>query len=495
MTTLIPKFDLKNGGLTPTLAVNRPIYDKLAEVVSIKDLGAVGDGVTDDTAAIQAAINLNFIQYTPLYFPEGTYLVNGQLTFFSDKFPPDYVPSLRMYGEGISNITNPDVQPDTGGTVIKTTATSGTLFTATGNQAGLCFIDIENIQFVGPDRMDATGPVTTVNGLVFTSTVGIGCSLRINNVTVSGFGGTGVRFQNVENSLISALTVNYCNIGILNTGATNANVFNYLEVQENFTAGLKIESGIGNSYLTPLIQGNKKTGLWMQGAESTSFVAPYFEGNNYTLDSNSYSIYIRNPGDGVTLVNNVSFYNAIVNSNATGTNAGVYIDASGGNAYTIDSLNFIACRCRQNTTPNMTIVGPYIANSTVDGGFSLSLTGGATVTTNNWINWTPTIGNATANAGATSKFKYRQRGNLIELYVELDNYNVTSNGEITVSPPTFLNYYGPLYCIDRRSGTNIFANYDANTQQIKIAKSFGVNWTAGDTTGAIIQGSYPLLFT
>jgi len=45
-------------------------------VVSVKDFGAVGDGVADDTAAIQAAVNTG----KKVYIPSGTYLCNVVIT-------------------------------------------------------------------------------------------------------------------------------------------------------------------------------------------------------------------------------------------------------------------------------------------------------------------------------------------------------------------------------------------------------------------------------
>jgi hypothetical protein len=60
-----------------TGAVTRNVDSKLKDVVSVKDFGAVGNGVADDTAAIQAAIDAN--NGKVLLFPSGTYLTSQPL--------------------------------------------------------------------------------------------------------------------------------------------------------------------------------------------------------------------------------------------------------------------------------------------------------------------------------------------------------------------------------------------------------------------------------
>jgi hypothetical protein len=66
-------------------AVARTIDSKLKDVFSVKDFGAVGDGITDDRAAIQTALGAMFglsgISSGTIYFPYGRYKINAALGY------------------------------------------------------------------------------------------------------------------------------------------------------------------------------------------------------------------------------------------------------------------------------------------------------------------------------------------------------------------------------------------------------------------------------
>lgn len=73
MTTLIPKYDQSSTG-----AVNRPFSQKLAETISVKDFGAVGDGTTDDTDAFNAAWTATNPE--AVLVPAASYKITGTVT-------------------------------------------------------------------------------------------------------------------------------------------------------------------------------------------------------------------------------------------------------------------------------------------------------------------------------------------------------------------------------------------------------------------------------
>lgn len=63
---------------TGTAVVATTVQNKLREVISVKEFGAVGDGTTDDTAAIQAAID-SVAGSLFLFFPAGTYKLTSTI--------------------------------------------------------------------------------------------------------------------------------------------------------------------------------------------------------------------------------------------------------------------------------------------------------------------------------------------------------------------------------------------------------------------------------
>lgn len=71
--------------------------DRFAQVISVKDYGAKGDGSTNDTAAIQAAANA-LTNGSAFFFPAGNYIITSAITISNISF------AMFGLGRGVSNI-------------------------------------------------------------------------------------------------------------------------------------------------------------------------------------------------------------------------------------------------------------------------------------------------------------------------------------------------------------------------------------------------------
>jgi hypothetical protein len=184
MTTLIPQYDQGT-----TNAVNRPFNQKLAETISVKDFGALGNGIANDSVAVQNAWNaVKSSGGGILYFPPGTYLIN--ITGLGSD-------NVSLLGTGTASIINSyaansfAVKYDGGypayGLVIK----------------DLVFSDASNAQ--------------TKQGLY----INVGSNVYFDNVTFNGFGIGLCLNGTIENTFVRCnFTYNYC--GVFDTTSTGS---------------------------------------------------------------------------------------------------------------------------------------------------------------------------------------------------------------------------------------------------------------------------------
>ena len=147
--------------LTAAGATLQSVQTKLEQYISVKDFGAVGDGVTNDTAAVQAAIDSG----EPIVFPAGSYAC-GPLTQSTN--------SQRFYADGFVNIQK---------------NANGVLFTSTGN-----YVQFEGIQFIGTgftgDNVNLTGNHPTLTNCASFGTPGR--ALKATGAHVQIFGTCGI---------------------------------------------------------------------------------------------------------------------------------------------------------------------------------------------------------------------------------------------------------------------------------------------------------------
>jgi hypothetical protein len=166
-------------------AVAISAQDKMRQTVSVKDFGAVGDGVTNDTAEIQAALNFAFTNGGGrVYAPAGTYIINSPLIVRSN---------VIFEGDGAS-------------TIIKNTFTGGKP-QANCIHVGYGYEWNQNGQsFNAGSNDDATIAQLLANNFTKLTTVNAGVrNLQVQTVLSSSgtsFYGLGVWTMNALNSFV-----------------------------------------------------------------------------------------------------------------------------------------------------------------------------------------------------------------------------------------------------------------------------------------------------
>jgi parallel beta-helix repeat protein len=320
-------------------AVATTVQTKLRESVSVQDFGAVGDGATNDTAAIQAALTANV--GGDIYFPKGIYLITATLKIDSN---------TRIYGVGESSR-------------IKTVANIVMLEGV--NPAIIYSPIVENLtfenQFPVSDVVFSTVAATTTSGsptVAVASVAGLKKSMRVSGTNipagtviryVSRTGGndftlgnaTGTALVNATGSGATTLTLSY------RQGQTNFHIyfknsiraqfynvtfntaFNDTEYSPNNHAGIWLDRDSGGGYFVASIEScffNK--GQILCGISDSNIKNSVVWGNPF-----DYAIQLSGPGCTVEGCNVSAGVNGAIITTATGT------EASGGSNHTIVGNN------------------------------------------------------------------------------------------------------------------------------------------------------------
>ena len=140
LTTLSGTTDAANVTYTPagSGAQTTNVANKLKETVSVKDFGAIGDGVADDTAAIQAAITACSYK-NRLLFPVGDYLVTSSLTVPSASYL-EGAPGASIFA-GVNNLTVFTTSGFTSGVSFDSLIVQG------NGKTGVTAFNLSNVQF------------------------------------------------------------------------------------------------------------------------------------------------------------------------------------------------------------------------------------------------------------------------------------------------------------------------------------------------------------
>jgi hypothetical protein len=250
-------------------ATQRTALDKLRDVVSVKDFGAVGDGVANDRLAIQAALDaVGSAGGGSLYFPSGTYFIdnapgpaNGLLVRHSN---------MTLFGDGESS-------------KLKQASDVRLLVTLDGRLAQRTNINIFQMCFDGPTTRIPYGPSGPYPQEHYHTLIIVNCAMvRVMNCSFLGFNGDGI---DVDAAVREEASPPYPTL------RRNSNIW----IENNLFDGIDNENRQGVSVITGtnvFIRNNvfrNCTSPYMPGSvDIESNAHPYYVLNNIVVDGNSF---------------------------------------------------------------------------------------------------------------------------------------------------------------------------------------------------------------
>lgn len=196
-------------GPTSGTPVVQSLQSWLDQFATVKDFGAVGDGITDDTAAINRALYQLFCRESnpqvrrSLFFPAGVYLVSDTINI---------PPFATLWGEGADNSVITLV--DASGTVPYTAQTADSL-QQTGVNIGSNgatppeYITITNLGFSSLDPLSSAFFVNDATNCRFQN-VGFYGPLTTADLTTSANATVGVEFGSTASLITSQIVIDSC---------------------------------------------------------------------------------------------------------------------------------------------------------------------------------------------------------------------------------------------------------------------------------------------
>jgi len=289
------KFLKTNGSVASWATVSN-------QLVSVLDYGAVGDGTTDDTTAIQNAINATCASNSILFFPALVYRVSA-LTVGSG-----YTKRFHFIGEP--------------GATLKANTSNNIILSIDGDISRTGSRKIENLKFDG-------NSLSNVKGIDFIAGSTASLYVYMQNIHVSNCD-IGIEVGNIQEHHWQDIVCINNRVGIYaksssTDGGFTGSIFTGLHLQSNRVGMVMFSNSVyptgPHQFNTTLIQTNAICGVAIIGDtagrfESMNFINLYSEGNGYGTSSGDTETV-----DGL-VIPRASFYAKNANAAITGGEVG-----------------------------------------------------------------------------------------------------------------------------------------------------------------------------